>query len=123
MGEIAGRNRAACQRVVTNSVGRRDRFFNVALVEQVFLADAVGPDASIAVGLQLHTHRVGIGLRVAHRLAAAVEFGEDTSEVLHVVADFMGQHVSLGEVARSAELLAQLVVEREIDVTFWSFGQ
>ena len=74
----------------------------VALLEHV-----VGPHAGVAVGLELDPH----GLLV--RLAAAAG---DAEQVLHVVADLVGDHVGLGEVAGGAEAVAQLVEEAEVDV-------
>src|SRR4029453_10887816 len=34
------------------------------------------------------------------------------------MADFMGNHVGLGEVARRLEALAQIAVERQVDINF-----
>jgi hypothetical protein len=56
-------------------------------------------------------------LPLSERLAVT-ELFSDAEEVLHMVADFMGDHVSLGEIAGSFEALAQLAVEGEVDINF-----
>ena len=47
---------------------------------------------------------------------AACTSSRDAEQVLHVVADLVGDDVGLGEVARGAEARAQLVEEAEVDV-------
>ena len=71
-----------------------------------------GPDAGVAVGLQLQPHRAGrLPLAVsAHLLIGA-------QQVLDVVPVLVGDHVRLGErAAARAEAGAQVVVERQVDV-------
>ena len=69
----------------------------------------------VAVGLELEAHRqvvgvAGAGLLLAAHLVARAE------EVLHVVAELVGEHVDAGEVAGRAELALELLEEREVDV-------
>ena len=80
------------------------------------LGGVLGPDAGVAVGLQLQPHRERVGVvRVALLLAAHLGLGAE--QVLHVVAVLVGQHVRLGELARRRRTgWQQLVVERQVDV-------
>ena len=72
----------------------------------------VDPRPGVAVGLQLEgdAHQP---LRVAARL---LHGGVLPGEVLHVVAELVGDDVGGGEVAGGAELGLQLVHEVEVDV-------
>ncbi|MEZ4398722.1 MAG: hypothetical protein R3B06_01790 [Kofleriaceae bacterium] len=88
---------------------------DVARLDELLLGGALGPDAGVAVGLELlpHRHRVLQRLVAAHRLADLVVGAQ---QVLQVVAVLVGQHVGLGEVARGAEPVAQVAVEAHVDV-------
>src|SRR5690606_19082526 len=68
------------------------------------------------------TYRIGILLVLAHRTAPTVELGQYAGEILHVVADLVGNDIGLGKVARGAELVAQLVVEGEVNVDLLVVG-
>src|SRR5690606_8937326 len=107
---------ALLQRIVADLLGGIERFLDIAIVEQVGLPGIIGPDAGIAVGLQLDADGIGIGLFLAHGGPALVEFGQHPGDVLDMVAHFMGQHIGLGEIARCTELVAQLVIETEVDI-------
>ena len=72
----------------------------------------VGPDARVAVGLQLDAH--GVRGRTA---VAALHAGGRAQQVLHVVAVLVGDDVGAGEVAAlRAEAGLQLLVEGQVDV-------
>ena len=74
----------------------------------------LGPDAGVAVGLQLEAHRVAVAALLGAHLAHRAE------QVLHVVAVLVGEHVGLRELpARGAELALEHVLEErrvEVDV-------
>ena len=76
----------------------------------------MGPDTGEEVGLQLHAdgELVVVAFRKArtHRLHLV----GDAELILHVVADFVRDHISLGEVAGRAEAAFEFVVEGEVDV-------
>ena len=77
----------------------------------------VGPDAGEAVGLELLPHRERIAFRVGRPGAARqCTCSREAEQVLHVVPHLVRDHVGLREIAGRLEPLAQLVVEREVDV-------
>ena len=67
----------------------------------------VGPHPGIAIGLKLDRDLLLVAVRSAAQLAL---------EVLDVVADFVGDDIGLGEIARRAEAAAQFVEEGRVDV-------
>ena len=108
----------ALDHVVADLAGGIQAFLDVAVLQAVLhLVVEVRPDAGEAVGLQLHAdlQRVGLAL-VVRALLQLLHLLGDAELQLNVVADFMGDDVGLGEVARCFEAAAQLVVEGEIDV-------
>ena len=68
----------------------------------------VRPHAGEAVGLQLEAHGERVGGRLVGPLLRGVHLVGEAEQVLHVVADLVGDHVGLGEVAAGAEPVAQL---------------
>ena len=74
------------------------------------------PHAGKAVGLQLHFHRQAIRFSLRRVLLQLTHFGFNTQQLLHVMPDFMSNHVGLCKIAVRAELVFHLIVEREIDV-------
>ena len=66
------------------------------------------PARQSACSSRLHRPLVCLRLR-AGRLLALAHLVADARQVLHVVADLVGDHVGLGEVAGGAEPVAQLV--------------
>ena len=69
-----------------------------------------------AVGLQLEPHRELRWPDPGPACCSLLDLAADAEQVLHVVADLVGDHVGLGEVAGRAEAVAQLLVEAEVDV-------
>ena len=53
---------------------------------------------------------------------ACAHLGLDAQQLLHVMSDFVGQHVGFGEFSGGAEALLQFVVEAEIDINFFVLG-
>ena len=65
----------------------------------------VAPDAGVAVGLQLEPHGQLVGLLGwLAPCCACRTWSLVPSEVLHVVAELVGEHVHAGEVAGRVEL-------------------
>src|SRR5437016_1688298 len=107
----------ALQAVVTDGGGGVQTFFDVAGLENLASALGVaGPDAGQAVGLELHAHLERVGLDLAPPALRRVDSLGDPEQVLHVVAYFVRDHVSLREVAGRPEALAQIAIERQVDV-------
>jgi len=82
----------------------------------------VGPDAGKKVGLQLKTD----GVLVVFFLADAPLHGRhlvgDAEQVLHMVADLMGDDISDGKIAGGIVLVLQLLAEGEIDINLFVPG-
>ena len=117
VGPGLGRDAAAgllLDAVVADRGGGAQGLLDVAFLEQPALVGGVRPDTRQAVGLQLEAHRQRVGA-IGPALLPADLLG-DAQEVLHVVADLVGEHVGLGEVAGRPEAVLQLVVEAQVDV-------
>ena len=65
-----------------------------------------GPHPGEAVGHQLDLDGQPVRLRLADLLLALLDLAEDAELVLDVVADLVGEHVGVGEVAAGAEASA-----------------
>ncbi len=76
----------------------------------------VGPHAGQAVGLQFEPHRQLVALALRQALAGLLHLARDAQQVLHMMADFVRDHVGLGEIARRTEAPAQFVEERHIQI-------
>jgi hypothetical protein len=95
--------------------GRGNRLFDVTLVQVPRLEDRVGPHTRVAVRLQLEPHRELVAVARVLALEPA-DLIRGAELVLHVVAHLVRDHVGPRELARRAELLSQVVIEREVDV-------
>src|SRR5260370_8632507 len=83
----------------------------------------VRPYAGEAVGLQLALHLQTVGRRLAlRRLLLLLHARQDAEQLLHVMADLVGDHIRLREQARSAAGIAaaepglKLAEERGIEI-------
>src|SRR5215470_492253 len=109
--------RLALEAVVADRRGGVQALLDVTALENLPGAlRVVRPDARQAVGLKLHAHLQRIALGLAATALRLVDALGDAEQVLDVMADLVGDDVGLGEVAGSAELVAQVTVERQIDV-------
>ena len=120
MGEAVRHHRAAAgalQRIVANPGGCVHGFLHIALLQDLARAlGMVGPDAGKAIGLQFEFHAQCVVFNLADASAHLVHLAADAKQVLHMVADFMGDHISLGKVAGGAELGFQGFVKAEVDI-------
>jgi hypothetical protein len=92
------------QAVVADGRGGGQCSFQVARFEHLLHGvGALAPDAGQAVGLQFHAYRQGIGLASLARWRAFMHLVGDAEQVLHVMADFVGDDVGLGEFAGGVE--------------------
>ena len=111
MSEAVGHHflaRALLEGVVADGVGGLHAFLEVARLDRV--AVLARPYAGVAVGLQLHRHRVVVGVvGVALLLRPHLALGAE--QRLQVVAELVRGDVGLRERALRAELLLQLVEE------------
>src|SRR5262245_17832837 len=94
-----------------------ESFFDVTVFQNATLAICmVRPDACQTIRLQFKPDRQSIGFPLAGTALQRLNFPHDAEKILHVMADFVGDHVGLGEVARRSEALAQFTVEGKVDV-------
>ncbi len=93
------------QAIVTDGIGGVQCILQVAFLEPVMaLLCVVGPDTGKAVGLQLLAHQqavVAFHLRTA--LARRLHLLGNAQQRLHVMADLVGDHIGLGEIAGHLE--------------------
>ena len=99
------------QAIVTNRLRGIQGLFQIACFQYALLLHAVPPDASEAVGLKLHAYGQTIHLRLRSILLHLAHFWLNAEQLLHVVADFMRDHVALGKIAVSAQLAFHVVIE------------
>ena len=120
MGERLGHDAAlslALEAVVADRGGSVQAFLDVARLQD--LPGALGvvrPDPGEAIRLQLHLHLERVRFGAAALALRLLDSPGDPEEVLHVVADLVRDDVRLGEVAGRTDLVAQVTVERQIDV-------
>src|SRR5947209_7643950 len=101
--------------VVAHGGGGAQAVVEVPRIEDVALLGRIAPDARQAVGLKLQLHRQRVGAaRVL--LLQTFDLVADPQQLLHVMAELVGDDVGLRELARRAEAVAQLAVEAEVDV-------
>ena len=106
--------RLLLQRVVADRLRRAHAFLDIARLDAVAVARR--PDARIAVRLKFQPDRSGIALRLAGALLDRRHLLGRTGQVLDMVADLMRDDIGLGEVARRAEALAELLEEAGVEV-------
>src|SRR6185369_7332065 len=120
VGEAVGHHAAGrllLQGIVADRAGGFQRLVDVAGFDQpAFLIGVVGPHAGEAVGLQFHPHGQGVGFALAHVGAGFADLSLDAQYVLHVMADLVGDHIGLREIAGRAEPARELVEEIEIEI-------
>jgi len=120
VGEGVGNDVPAClflQPIVAHGAGGAQALFHVAGLQNPFHALGVmGPYAGEKIGLQLQTHREMVLLRLAHASALPVYQVHVAEELLHVVADLVGQDVRYREIARGLEPGLQFLAEAQVQV-------
>jgi hypothetical protein len=107
----------ALQAVVADGACGAEGFFDVAGFEDAeTLFGMVGPDAGQEVGLQLEPHGKLIVFGLGHAAPHAADALGNAELVLHVMADFVGDDVGLGEVARRAKTVLQLAEKAQVEI-------
>ena len=111
----------ALQTVVTHCGRGLQAFIDVSGFQDITLLGGVSPDASEAVCLQFEAdgELVG-GLRIL--LLRSPYFAFDAQQLLHVMSNFVSQHIGLSEISRCAEALLQFIVEAQIDINLLVLG-
>ena len=93
------------QAIVTDGIGGVQRILQVAFLEPVMaLLCVVGPDTGKAVGLQLLAHQQAVvAFHPCAALTRRLHLQGYAQQGLHVMADFVGDYVGLGEIAGHLE--------------------
>ena len=105
------------QTVITDGAGGTQCLLDIALLEH--LATAVGmiaPQPGKTVGLQFQLYGQCIRLGLADAALRLPDLVADTQQVLHVMADLVGNDVGLGEVTGRPVPLFEVLEEGEVDV-------
>src|SRR6516164_3763313 len=111
------------QPVVADGRGSLHRCLHVARFDEVprFLR-VMRPHAGKAIGLQLDPHLDLVGLDFVETLLHLLHLGQDAQQVLHVMANLMGDHVGLRELAglaagvAGAEAPLEILKERGVEI-------
>lgn len=80
----------------------------------------MSPDASEAVGLQLHAYRQPARVGLVHLSPHLVELGQDAGKVLDMVADFTCKQKSISDFAFDTDF-ANLLKANDVEVNFMVF--
>lgn len=87
------------QSIVSNRRRGAEPVFEISRLDQVPLSlGMMAPHTGITIGLEFHPDRERISLHLRNLSLEAMHFFCNAEEVLHVMADFMGDDISLGEV-------------------------
>jgi hypothetical protein len=118
-----GSARRFLQAIVADRLGGRDRRFEVAWLEEMLLLFLIGgPDAGETIGHELDPHRQIIrAALIAHArgtLLGRLDFRENAEQVLHMMADFMGDDISIGKVTAAAEAPLHVLKEGRVEINF-----
>ena len=103
------------QPVISHRGSRAKSGLDIALLEQAALLRRVRPDPGKAIGLQFHLHGQRF-LRARVLLLQLAQLALDAQNILHVVAQFVREHVGLREFAGRPETALQFVKKTKIDV-------
>src|SRR5262245_54564008 len=106
---------APLQSIIVDGRSRLHGRLDIAgLDETPLLLRVVRPHSGKAVGLQLDSHLQFIGLDLVHAALRLLYLGQDSQQILHVVADLVRNHVGLGELAALASDIAAAETPLEI---------
>src|SRR5271165_721793 len=113
--------RHALQSIVSDGCRRLQACLHVARIDDLALFGGFRPNSGEAIGLEFQPHRERVDLRAVPFLRLA-HLRFDAENLLHVVTEFMGDHVGLRKFARRSETLGQFVEESEIEIDFLVAG-
>src|SRR5947199_1553696 len=95
------------QAIVADRGRGLERSFDVALLDEFpALLRTIGPEPGETIGLQLDLNLQVIRLDLADGVLALLHLRQNAEQILHVVTDLVGDHVSLGELASLAVVAA-----------------
>ena len=85
-------------------------------LEQSLLRGVVSPHAGVAVGLQFLPHRERIGFAFTGTLPGRLHSSRHACQRLHVMTDFVRDHVGLCEVSGRTESFVEIPEEGEVEI-------
>ena len=110
---------ALLDRVVADLRGGVQAFLNIARFEDLALAiGEAGPNAGKAVRLKLEPHGESIGFTLAGAALTRLDLAHNAELILHVMADFVRNHIGLSKIAGGFETVMELTKESEVDINF-----
>src|SRR5262245_11822589 len=118
MGEALGNHVAPAfhlKLVIADLAGCLKRLLNIANLEEPLplctlrSLRPIRPDSRQAVCLQFQSHRGLVGEPLAGTLLVVLYLPGNIKEVLHVVADLMGDHIRLSKIPRRAESITEFL--------------
>ena len=106
------------QTVVADGVRRVQCFLKIPFLEPVMtLLGVVGPDPGKAIRLQLLANQQAVvTLHTRAALTGSLHLLRYAQQRLHMVADLMGDHVGLSEVARDRKARGHLIEELQVEI-------
>ncbi|OMP13532.1 hypothetical protein COLO4_01476 [Corchorus olitorius] len=104
------------QAIVANSFGGIQGFLQIAHLKDLLLFHIVAPDAGKAVGLKFHFNGQLIDLALTGALLHLAYTGLNAQQLLHMVADFVCNYITLRKITACAQFVFHFVIERKIDV-------
>src|SRR5437667_6656191 len=108
--------------VVADGGGGAQPFLEIARLEQVALLREESPYAGVAVRLQLQAHRQVVAASRVHPLRLRVELPHRAEQVLHVMADFVRDHIRLREIAGRPEAIVKVLEKCHIEMKLETAG-
>ncbi len=105
------------QAVVADRGGSVQALLDVARLENVaYTVGVISPDAGETIGLEFDADRQLVRQNGIGALARRLHPIRDAEEIRHVMPDFVGDHIGLGEIAGRTEAGLEVVVETEVDI-------
>ncbi len=107
------------QPVITNGGRSTQAFFHITRFHPVvFLVGVMRPHPGQAIGLQFLPDRIAVGFSATAGAGLHLAYlAFSSGEVLHVVTDFMADHIRPGKVTRCAQLL-ELIEKAQRQIHF-----
>ena len=87
------------QMIIADRLGGIDRLFDIARVKVAFLLHIVRKHSGQIIRMQFQRDRVFFRVRLTHLLLQLMNMHQQPRLVLHVVADFVRQHVGHRKIA------------------------
>jgi len=102
------------QAVIADGIGGAQSFLDVSRLQE--MAGVVRPNTGVEIGLKFEAHRKLVEVTLTEAGPLGIDHVGRAEELLHVVADFMGDDVSLGEVTGGTELVCQLREKADVEI-------